>query len=527
MDPVNLEMLKQAANAARDGDYENARELVSSVLANDEENVRAWLMLARLSESDDEKRMALTTVLNLAPGNERAQKMLNVLDATSMDTSDDIVPGVSRRQFQLLAGGLIGLVLVLLLIVIFVNSRQSTAESNAANTELAFTQSAQRAAAFGTEIAQSTGDAQTQAAAQITQAWLTEITPTPSATFTPSLTPTATPTDTRPSALPPVDLGLTGIIAAWSQETSSQRDNLALVTFPANANGAAQRTLMGELEGKWVSLSPDGQVVLYSVSERSGDEMSMAGVDGSDRRFGINALNAVGASLPETGRFSPDGSQYAFTAQVANGTTELFLMTLPVDLTQLLVPTALPPDQDPPPSPFSAVQLTVDDTGNYSFPSFSPDGSQIVVVREDISEDNPGVDLAIITVGNRTRTVLTNDRNARVESHVTWSPTGNLIVYSAVDEGSETHDLYLVSTDGNILPDPLAPSPADDVYPQYSPDGRYLAFSSNRAADYNIFVVDMSTRELIAQLTDQDRPIFMGDWVDPVSVATPEATTEP
>jgi len=46
--------------------------------------------------------------------------------------------------------------------------------------------------------------------------------------------------------------------------------------------------------------------------------------------------------------------------------------------------------------------------------------------------------------------------------------------------------------------------------PQYSPDGRYLLFDSNRDSNYEVYRLNLETLG-VTQLTRSNRPIFNGD----------------
>src|SRR5262245_38398699 len=49
-------------------------------------------------------------------------------------------------------------------------------------------------------------------------------------------------------------------------------------------------------------------------------------------------------------------------------------------------------------------------------------------------------------------------------------------------------DLWVVNEDGSS-PHRLTVHPARDVYPRFSPDGKWVAFSSNRYGNYDVFVI--------------------------------------
>src|SRR5207302_7262204 len=62
------------------------------------------------------------------------------------------------------------------------------------------------------------------------------------------------------------------------------------------------------------------------------------------------------------------------------------------------------------------------------------------------------------------------------------SPDGKLVAFSYLG------DVWTVETIGGIAR-PVTMHEAHDVSPVFSPDGRWLAFSSNRHGSYDVFVV--------------------------------------
>src|SRR3954470_22365033 len=62
------------------------------------------------------------------------------------------------------------------------------------------------------------------------------------------------------------------------------------------------------------------------------------------------------------------------------------------------------------------------------------------------------------------------------------SPDGKLIAFSYLG------DIYTVETIGGTAR-AVTSHPAHDINPVFSPDGRHLAFSSNRHGSYDVFVV--------------------------------------
>ena len=59
-----------------------------------------------------------------------------------------------------------------------------------------------------------------------------------------------------------------------------------------------------------------------------------------------------------------------------------------------------------------------------------------------------------------------------------------------------------MNADGSDLEN-LTDIPADDWGPVWSPDGSHLAFVSDRDGDYEIYVLDLASREVTQLTTNQ------------------------
>ena len=74
-------------------------------------------------------------------------------------------------------------------------------------------------------------------------------------------------------------------------------------------------------------------------------------------------------------------------------------------------------------------------------------------------------------------------------------------------------DIYLISSDGSGLTQ-VTRDAAANFYPSWSPDGRRLAFSSNRDGDWDIFVMDVdgsNVRQLVNSPGLDDKPQWSPD----------------
>ncbi|WP_255604515.1 M48 family metallopeptidase [Oscillochloris sp. ZM17-4] len=81
--------------AARDGNKEEARNLFRLLTLQDPANGQAWLWLAGVAETREERQAALERVVELDPKNEMAIKGLQALGARAESPSPDIVPATS------------------------------------------------------------------------------------------------------------------------------------------------------------------------------------------------------------------------------------------------------------------------------------------------------------------------------------------------------------------------------------------------------------------------------------------------
>ena len=108
----------------------------------------------------------------------------------------------------------------------------------------------------------------------------------------------------------------------------------------------------------------------------------------------------------------------------------------------------------------------------YSQSSFSPDGRQLAVTAQSHGKD---VLYLVDVEGSHRKTPL--DLGMESITGPTWSPDGKRIIFSGATGGIT--DLYLVNSDGTGL-QRLTNDKFGDLQPQWSPDGKTIAFASDR-----------------------------------------------
>ena len=129
------------------------------------------------------------------------------------------------------------------------------------------------------------------------------------------------------------------------------------------------------------------------------------------------------------------------------------------------------------------------------FPAWSPDGKRIAFVSD---RDGPRryFDIYVMDADGSNLQRLTND--PRDDRFPAWSPDGERIVFGARRKGhfetkfAVTYEIYVMDADGGNL-QRLTENRKNDWGPSWSPDGKRIAFASDRKGDLeniNIYVMD-------------------------------------
>jgi len=487
------DLMNQGIAAARSGDRAAARAAFEQVVERDESNEKAWFWLASVLDDDTQKRLALNTVLHLNPQNERARKALNLIEArqhVEEVVADEVIPGVSRRTLSFLIAGaaLIIIVLLAVLLISGINNNMAAANVNAT----------------GTAVQQIVVDMQNTEAAQQVALQQTESAGTPTrslqemaATLPPTFTPTAAPT-VPPTAEPlPFPTGLAGRIAVWAGRDVDVNGYLPVGTLSLT-DGSFNR--IGDEEGVDVALAVSGDKIVYTRFQPAvfSTLIEIVNINGTSP-ITLEATSLFDPKMPD---LSPDGTQVIFVAREANEPTDhVYIAPVPTNTEGGFSEGATVPQR-----------LTPDDA-SYTDPSFSPDGQRLAVIRDNVNGADAGADIVVLDVGSSSQFPITNDRDAYIESSPAWSPDGLQIAYAAAPSTEpDNHDIAIRFAAGTSSVDLIARDPADDIRPVFSPDGRYIAFSSNRGGSYDVYIYDQMSQELFQLTNTPNEDEFVGSW---------------
>ncbi|MGI9013910.1 MAG: TolB family protein [Phycisphaerales bacterium] len=84
-------------------------------------------------------------------------------------------------------------------------------------------------------------------------------------------------------------------------------------------------------------------------------------------------------------------------------------------------------------------------------------------------------------------------------------PRGERIVFASTRHRLSS-DLYMKATHGNAVTQ-LTSDPADDMMPEFSPDGQWIAFTSNRAGNWDVYIMPATGGQARSMTSDPEHEI--------------------
>ncbi len=122
-------------------------------------------------------------------------------------------------------------------------------------------------------------------------------------------------------------------------------------------------------------------------------------------------------------------------------------------------------------------------------PVFFPDGKRLLFAKQRWGEASPA--LAVLDLESGEETILQEFPNDFLIDAFAISPDGSQIALSAWRWGG-FQDIYLMPAGGGELT-PITQDRATDLDPVWSPDGRFLLFSSDRDGINNLYAYELAT----------------------------------
>jgi TolB protein len=240
-------------------------------------------------------------------------------------------------------------------------------------------------------------------------------------------------------------------------------------TLPATRAVTADAAWDGE-----IALSPDGKTVAF-VSDRGGGARGLYLVPA--RGEGAPRALATGPGDVSRPSWSRDGKSVLFTQlDPATGHAQ------PFDIATRAAAAAVP------------VALGSPSLGDVRDAVRSPDGKKLIAVVHD---DSTSQLVEVIYPAMRRRMLL--DAGASAPSHPTWGKKGRGVAFAW------NGDLWWLGRVGSP-PQRLTFTAAAEKTPEFSPDGRWLAFTSDSTGIDNVWIARLEGGD------DEKKPATLGAW---------------
>jgi TolB protein len=239
------------------------------------------------------------------------------------------------------------------------------------------------------------------------------------------------------------------------------------IAFASRRGGRAKEILIMSVDGFDVSVvtnnrtinlapswSPDASTVVFTSFMDGNASLYRADIGGRN----VRKLSG-GRGLNLGGRFSPDGQKIAVSIE-RGGNSDLFLLSVDGQVLKQLT---------------NGPEIDVS-------PSWSPDGQQIAFVSSRTG--TPQIYLMNADGSSPRRVTFQGSYN----TSPCWSPKGDLIAYVGREQGFNIFTLNVKTNQAHQV----TGGQGSNEDPWFSPDGRYLVFSSTRGGKPALFLADTS-----------------------------------
>ncbi|MFA7266591.1 MAG: DPP IV N-terminal domain-containing protein, partial [Candidatus Nanopelagicales bacterium] len=159
-------------------------------------------------------------------------------------------------------------------------------------------------------------------------------------------------------------------------------------------------------------------------------------------------------------------------------------------------------------------------------PKYSPDGSQLLYAFKRAADaEKPIQDLWIMNTDGSSPKQLTFGYN-NAESRA-WSPDGRRIAFNSIAEG--VGQIFVMDADGTgiqqltqdpattptFAPGGIFPELRGSVTPAWSPDGRSIAYASNREGNYEVYTMNPDGTNVLRLTNSPAEELSVGWSPDP------------
>lgn len=474
--------LRAGIQAAREGNRTTARRLLTQVVNADPNSELGWIWLASVTTSPSEKRSYLERVLELNPNNALAQEAMLQLGDRGQSASAGRQRQASGDDSGLnLTNILIGIVIAVVIVggliglsIFNDNNQRQQNEDNTREARL---------------IARQTRDSVPTLVPTPRRIIVTLDPRTPRGqTLPPTFTPTPSPTPTVEPTATENPFPIEGFTAFY---TSLVEGDSTLSLFQINGDGSNERLLGTDFRD--IAFDPSGQRIAFV----------------RDVEFQAEIPPPTAVPVDPEATADPNAEVTAETDQEQSDEPNIGTFSAPelfiADINDLE----------------NAVQITDFRSSILSSPTWSPEGAEIVFTSNFDGDE----DLWYVTPdGNNLRNLMQELLDDNISHRdPTWSPVlgSRQLVFAA---NTQLYTMELVEPGVELVLTQLTNSGGSNYAPEWSPDGAYIVFVSDRRSDADIYLMNADgSNEQAVTISDggaEDRhPSFSPDssWISFIS----------
>jgi eukaryotic-like serine/threonine-protein kinase len=122
------------------------------------------------------------------------------------------------------------------------------------------------------------------------------------------------------------------------------------------------------------------------------------------------------------------------------------------------------------------------DPGSDRWPSWSADGNSIIFVSTRAGSTN--IYQKASNGSGAEEPILTSEQS---KASPAWSDDGKFVLYGQLNAGT-IWDVFVLPLAGDRKPQPVIQTNFVDIHGQFSPDGRWIAYSSNESGQFQVYV---------------------------------------
>jgi TolB protein len=262
--------------------------------------------------------------------------------------------------------------------------------------------------------------------------------------------------------------------AAWTPDSRSLVYSMAGSLWRQQIRGTtATQLTWGAGYDYQPDCSPDGHWVVYASYLKDAVELWALNIDSKQTH-----QLTVGGAVNLEPRFSPDGKRIAFVSTLYKAHFHIFTADFQNGEISHLERLTGETRSTLPRYYYSAFDHEIS-------PAWSPDGSDIVFVSNRGHVYGTGGFWRMKAVpGSEAREI--HYEETAWKAHPEFSPDGKRIVYASY-LGQAWHQLWVLPSDGGN-PFPLSYGSFDNINPRWSPDGKSIAFISNRDGNTSLWI---------------------------------------